>query len=632
MIEANNPIDIDDSTILPFKDKVESLLTEYNFGSKTLSLPQLIQQIDPAESFIMTDCEREMYLTVREGSQIFRAVSSLLSEKTGLKKCLIDAEPDISELNRLRAFCYNFSTYVLSLYIAKKAEALIDAGVSDYKNPDLDILSLAYDMPEESVIKRLMAPLFARLKQHVENRDFFSDPDIFPIYLKTLFQKYAKLALQNSADFSGDLLAHITGYQFRIMDEFLILDGYIDKSARIIRNEVSKPAFQPVAEKDIVGNRTAKQALRRYVDRLALYDPQQMMNPVIELGGLSWSNLFDGPPGTGKTSLFRYVMTRLSELAEKVNIPLSIISIDQSVKDEFYGKTGKILLEKLSVTSDTNALSLVIMDDIDLLTTNRDNAQGADNDVTNILMQYLDGAYTVRRGNVINFAASNKPTGLDDAFRNRFSNRIYIDGPVTSDDFSDMIHIMGGKLLKNNLIQVENGYEPFKSQTTGVIESANDTPDKKAEMLADSFKGYAGATLADFGKYMVSLKQENPGITGRAVRSIMDSVKEQCADFNVPAEWFDEPEIFLTQPYEMKVNLLAGLYKKITPDLLFYEAKRYFDSEQRYMTSEAGSEIDKKFQAMKTDLKAQILFYEDQERSKNAEDFKTTDKTQGTNK
>jgi len=618
LIEANNPIDIDESNILPFKDKVESLLTGYLFGSKTLSLPKLIQQIDPSETYIMTDNEREMYLAVRTGCQIFRAVSSLLSEKTGLKKCLIDVDPDPSEINRLRSFCYNYAAYSSALYIAKKAGGAVDPGVSDFKNPDLDILSLAFDMPEESAIKRILAPLFARLNQHCENRDFFADPETFPIYLKTLFEKYARIALKNSADYSENLLVHLKGYQFRIMDDFIILDSYTNKSARLQKSEVSSPTFQPVAEKDIVGNREAKKSLRRYADRLALYDAEKEMNPVMELGGLSWSNLFDGPPGTGKTSLFRFLMTRLTDLSEKVNLPLSIISIDQSIKDEFYGKTGKILLDKLSVTSSTDVLSLVIMDDIDLLTTSRDNAQGADNDVTNILMQYLDGAYTVRRGNVINFAASNKPTGLDDAFRNRFSNRIFVDGPVTADDFSDMIHIMGGKLLKNNLVRIENGYSPFDSQEARPADNA----DQKADVIADAFIEYSNASLADFGGFMVSLKNENPNITGRAIRSIMDSVKDRCADFDIPAEWFDNPEIFLNQPYNVKISLLAELYQRITPDILFYEARRYFDSEQRYMTSDAETSVKNKLQAMKTDLQSQIMFYEDQDNSGITDDLK----------
>ncbi len=617
MIEANNPIDIDESNILPYKDKVESLLTSYLFSSKTLSLPKLIQQIDPSETYIMTDNEREMYLAVRTGCQIFRAVSSLLSEKTGLKKYLIGVNPDRSEIYRLRSFCYNYATYASALYIAKKAGGAVDPGVSDYKNPDLDILSLAFNMPEESAIKRIIAPLFARLNQHSQNRDFFADPETFPIYLKTLFEKYARIALKNSADYSENLLVHLKGYQFRIMDDFIILDSYANKSALLQRSGAG-PAFQPVAEKDIVGNRDAKKSLRRYADRLALYDAEKEMNPVMELGGLSWSNLFDGPPGTGKTSLFRFLMTRLTNLSEKVNLPLSIISIDQSIKDEFYGKTGKILLDKLSATSSTDALCLVIMDDIDLLTTSRDNAQGADNDVTNILMQYLDGAYTVRRGNVINFAASNKPTGLDDAFRNRFSNRIFVDGPVTADDFSDMIHIMGGKLLKNNLVRIENGYSPFDSQEARTADNA----DQKAEVIADAFIEYSNASLADFGSFMVSLKRENQNITGRAIRSIMDSVKDRCADFDIPVEWFDNPEIFLNRPYDVKISLLAELYQRITPDILFYEARRYFDSEQRYITSDSETSVKNKLQAMKTDLQSQIMFYEDQDSSGITDDLK----------
>lgn len=608
MIEANNPIDVNESEIDPFRESVETMLTGYPFGNKTLSLPVLIQKIDSSEPYIMTDCERSMYLAVRTGCQIFKAVAKLLSDKTGLRKHLIQPDPDKSLVNRLRHFCYNYATFAASLYIARMANAQLTDKDEPYANPDLDMLSLEYDLPEDSAIRRLLAPLYARLNQHQDGRDFFPVPSMFPGYLKTLFECYADLAQKNATGYGRDLTVHLDGYQFRIMDETLVLSGYTNKSIQRVSTRTDRPAFQPVHEQDIVGNRSAKIALRRYSDRLALYDPDAQMNPVMDLGGLSWSNLFDGPPGTGKTSLFRFVMTRLTQLADSVGLPLAIVTIDQSIKDEFYGKTGKILLERLSVTSDPASLSLVIMDDIDLLTTSRDTGQGADNDVTNILMQYLDGAYTVKRGNVINFAASNKPSGLDDAFRNRFANRIYIDGPVTAEDFSDMVHIMGRKLIENGLISMEDGYTPFDSQrimSTGLSQAM-------AEQVADVLQPGKTATVADFGRYMLSLKEKNPAITGRSVRSIMDNVKEHCADFEIPSSWFENPAEFQVKPYETKKAMLCELYKPVSPELLFKEAFRYFESEQRYSQTETENAVQSRYQAMKNDIGAQIRFYDEQ--------------------
>jgi len=340
------------------------------------------------------------------------------------------------------------------------------------------------------------------------------------------------------------------------------------------------------------------------------------MNPILELGGLAWTSLYDGLPGTGKSSLFRLAMTLLSKLSEQVGLKYSIFTVDQSIKDEYYGKTGKMLLQRLSVTQDPNTLSLGILDDIDLLTSTRDDAQGADNDINNILMQYLDGVFTVRRGNVINFAASNKPTGMDDALRNRFNDRLIIDGPVSAEDFADMVHILGGKLLKKGLISIEQGYEPFASQFSK--DMAADTQEdvvatsSVAAYMAEEFDAKKHATLREFGQFMSKLKEKNPKITGRSTRAIIEAIKERSADFDIPPQWFEDRAIFLEQPYDTKIQMLIQLYKPITPDILFQEGQRYFDSEERFGHTEADAQITKGYNNLMWDVQAQIKYYEEQ--------------------
>ncbi len=202
-------------------------------------------------------------------------------------------------------------------------------------------------------------------------------------------------------------------------------------------------------------------------------------------------------------------------------------------------------------------LSLGILDDIDLLTSSRDDAQGADNDINNILMQYLDGVFTLRRGNVINFAASNKPTGLDDALRNRFNDRLLIDGPTTAADFADIMLILGGKLFKNDLVRIEKGYEPFITQVSGK-EEKNSGPDVAAYM-AEEFQKYKGATLLDFGRFVAELKEKNPKITGRSSKAIMEAIKERSADFDVPCAWFRNRSLYFDQPFETKPDAYRTL-------------------------------------------------------------------------
>lgn len=607
MKAQNNPIDIGSDDIAIHKADVEEILVKYFYQNATHSLPELITKLDPEEKYVMSDVERATYLTLREGLQIFKSVYNLMAQKTDLKKKIIASSDTMKDplLDSIRGFCGNFSTYAASLYIVKKLDQLLDkSSDGEFESLDLRQVKLQTQMPEEALIKRLLAPVFVNLIRHGAENEVFKSKNEFPAYCRDIFQYYVSVAKQQSEQYKS-YLPHLSGYRFRIMDSFVALECYEDVSVSIsVAAESKRDAFQHISPDEIVGNRLAKQKIRRYIDRLALYDLEQQNNPVMELGGLSWTNLFDGPPGTGKSSLFRLAMSCLVKRSEQLGMPYNIITIDQSIKDEFYGKTGKILLEKLNQTHDTRSLSLVVFDDIDLLTSTRSDAQGADNDVNNIIMQYLDGVFTVRRGNVINFAASNKPTGLDGAMRNRFSDRLFIDGPTTPEDFSDMLHIMGKKMLGQKLIDIDNGYIPFATQST--------QQEDVADYMADQLSKYKNANIADFGQFMYELKQQNEFITGRSAKAILDAVMERCAQFDIPEEWFTDKSHFIEKSYEHKVDMLRQLYQPITPAVLFQEAQRYFDSEQRYMNTEAEEEVQRRYNTMKWEDQARLDYYKDE--------------------
>lgn len=617
MNEQNNPVDVGKDQIAKYKEPVEELFTSYRFGGKTQSLPELMLKLDPNEKYVMSNVERDTYLAIREGMQVFQCVTELLSDKIGLRQKLI-ATPSSQltgnqEIDRLRGFCHDYATYSASLYVSRRMNAVIRAeGVeSSEKKADLSDLPLSLDsaQPEKAVIRRLLAPIYSYLVKQAETGKQFESSLAFAVIVKDVFDKYAALALEHK-DAYPDLDRHLRGYQFRIMDEFVVLEGYEDKSISAAPATAQALTFQPIRAEEIVGNRHAKKKIIRYVERLVIYDFQRQMNPILELGGLAWTSLYDGLPGTGKSSLFRLAMTLLQELSAQVGAPFTIFTVDQSIKDEYYGKTGKILLQRLSVTQNPAMLSLGILDDIDLLTSSRDDAQGADNDINNILMQYLDGVFTLRRGNVINFAASNKPTGLDDALRNRFNDRLLIDGPTTAEDFADIMLILGGKLFKNNLVRIEKGYDPFATQVSGKEDSNRKTD--VAAYMAEEFQKYKGATLLDFGRFVAELKEKNPKITGRSSKAIMEAIKERSADFDLPREWFENRALYFDQPFETKVQKLIELYEPITPDILFQEARRYFDSEERFAKTEAEGQVTRGYNNLMWDVQAQIQYYQEQ--------------------
>jgi len=390
----------------------------------------------------------------------------------------------------------------------------------------------------------------------------------------------------------AELLAQVEGFPIRIGE--LELRGFSYSA----QGQAAKVEFTPVLPEQIVGNTSAKRALMRYVDRLALYDAEKGFNPVLELGGLPTTVLFDGFPGTGKSSLFRMAMTRMTMRSEQVGLPKNFVSIDPSIKDEYYGKTAKLLTEKLSLARDPSALTLIFFDDIDLLLLSRGDPGmgGADKDVLNITMQFLDGAFTTHVGNAQTYAATNEPTSTDSALRQRFHHRELIDGPEDWDDYAALIGIKLARQLKHGLVNISGDLPTpqVASETAGTGGSRF--------TISNLFSGKKALGWRELGELCAEFKRKDPRFTGRPIESVTQKLLAESAEFDVPEEWFSDPALYLSKPYDEKVALLATLYRPITGDMIAEELEKYFNSEQRY----ADDARVQKAERMAAELEAQI--------------------------
>jgi hypothetical protein len=374
----------------------------------------------------------------------------------------------------------------------------------------------------------------------------------------------------------AELLAQVAGITFRIGS--LELRGFSASA----QSQAPKAEFTPVRPEQIVGNSSAKRALVRYVDRLALYDAARGFNPVLELGGLPATVLFDGFPGTGKTSLFRMAMTRLQQRGEQTGLPVRFVSIDPSIKDEYYGKTAKLLTEKLGLTRDQSAITVVFFDDVDLLLLSRGDPGmgGADKDVLNITMQFLDGAFTKHIGNAQTYAATNEPTATDSALRQRFHHRELIAGPEDWDDYAALLGVKLARQIQLGLVPVGGELPtPTVAAQTGGAPAA---PEERRGLGALFGGGKKSMTWRELGELCAEFKRKDPRFTGRPIESVTQKLLAESADFDVPEEWFAEPDLFLRKSYDEKLDLLRTLYRPITGEMIAAELEHYFNSEQRY--------------------------------------------------
>lgn len=392
-----------------------------------------------------------------------------------------------------------------------------------------------------------------------------------------------------------ELLAHVDGATFRIGE--LELCGF----TLATQQDTTTVEFKPVQPEEIVGNTDAKRALLRYVDRLALYDVDRGFNPILEFGGLPSTVLFDGFPGTGKTSLFRMAMTRLQQHSEQVGIPTHFVTIDPGIKDEYYGRTAKLLNERLGSVRDRRSLVLIFFDDIDLLLLSRGDPGmgGADKDVLNITMQFLDGAFTVHAGNAQTYAATNEPTATDSALRQRFHQRELIAGPETWDDYVNLLQV---KLTK----QIQHGLVQAGGNGTSVRKADNQQPHitNGLHMVRSLIPGNGKKQFSwrELGELCIEFKQKDPRFTGRPIESVTQKLLAESADFDIPETWFSDPTLFLNRSYDEKVNLIKTLYRPITGEMIAEALEQYFHSEQRY-ASEAKAQ---KTQRLAADLEAQM--------------------------
>ncbi len=97
-------------------------------------------------------------------------------------------------------------------------------------------------------------------------------------------------------------------------------------------------------------------------------------------------------------------------------------------------------------------------------------------------------------------------------------------------------------------------------------------------------------------------KRKDPRFTGRPIESVTQKLLAESAEFDVPEEWFSDPTLYLSKPYDEKVALLATLYRPITGDMIAEELEKYFNSEQRY----ADDARVQKAERMAAELEAQI--------------------------
>ncbi len=597
----------------------EFRMTNIIYNQKKINLFDYVMKIVPDEQYLHSAEEAETLRSIRNGLALYFVMFDLLEKKTGLAAMMANpAGRDEVKFRDLLEFVTTYSLFSMACFVSLKTKLIID--VKGRENlPQLRLADdyFIFNKGRVDTLVTLLCDYVHALNNADESGKKIIVDSIDYVGLTNSFFTLLKAgAVNNRKKFSEDLLGFVANTVFKIEGEEITISNFDSE----ITASSQKADFIRVTPEEIVGNTDSKKGVIRNVDRLALFDKNEGLNPILALGGLSWSVLFDGLPGTGKTSLFKLAMSRLTERGEQAGLPVEFVSVDQSVKDEYYGKTGKNLLEKLNKTKQNNKLVLVFFDDVDLLLLSRSdpNMGGSDKDTLNITMQFLDGMFTKPIGNCQVYAATNEPTSTDSALRQRFHQRYLVAGPESWQDYATLVYTKLQTQYKAGILKVNGEVNDFwhKKSQSPVVEAAKANAAAEAGGLisgiiskisgnSETGKNY---TWEDVGRLCVEFKNKDERFTGRPIHSITENLKEYSADFDIPEEFYTKPEVFLKLSFKDKVEKIRQLYRPITAEMVMAQLERYFNSESRYKSDAKKQSRERILNSMINDYEAKQEF------------------------
>ncbi|XP_031743223.1 ATPase family AAA domain-containing protein 1-B isoform X2 [Cucumis sativus] len=125
--------------------------------------------------------------------------------------------------------------------------------------------------------------------------------------------------------------------------------------------------------------------------------------------------LFEGPPGTGKTSSARVI-------ANQAGVPLVYVPLEV-IMSKYYGESERLLGKVFSLANDLSTGAIIFLDEVDSFAISRDSEiHEATRRVLSVLLRQIDGFEQDRK--VIVIAATNRKQDLDPALISRFDMMI----------------------------------------------------------------------------------------------------------------------------------------------------------------------------------------------------------------
>ena len=545
------------------------------------SIGQSALLTSPLQASILTSLHRALSTAM--------VVSDQYAQQTGLNEMLKDnlagklsknQSKDFgdllgaSALISLHVFA-NMASYLLSSHQAELTESTVEIGEIEEvltDNPQLALTGALWELDQDLAI-------FA-------NRDDL----LLPVVTAFLEQLMEAVTLRAA---NTPRLEPFTSVSYRVEADDFQIDGFTPfakaKGSKLIMT-FKKPH-------EVVGNHIAKYQAMKLSKMIMAYDFERKLNPFAELGGFIFTFMGDGKPGTGKTTLIQMMAGLVNEYCLNAGYPFRYENLSTDSIDSYQGKSAQNAKAFIRNIIDPHVIGFGTIDDIDQLAGKRGDRQSSAGqlEITAVLMESFAGANTVVRGNCTFGMFSNYPENVDDALRQRAGARFLVDGPQSKEDYIDILHLLMGK---NHKIPVGK-HDLYASQQ--IKKAVTASYEKHARPMEDGLiKVYDQVTkkigkldtLAKFGTYLDAIQEADERFTGRAIKNITDAVKVRAMDFELPDEWMEKPDLFLTKDYDTKKKMIADMARPITIEMVLQEINRYADSEFRYADKSDEAAID----------------------------------------
>jgi hypothetical protein len=388
------------------------------------------------------------------------------------------------------------------------------------------------------------------------------------------------------------------------------LEAFTSAAYRVEADDFQINGFSPATHKrstaltmafkkpqEVVGNHIAKYQSMKLAKMLMAYDFDKRLNPFAELGGFIFTFMGDGKPGTGKTTLIQMMAGLLNEYCQNAGYPFRYANLSTESIDSYQGKSAQNAKAFIREITDPAVIGFGTVDDIDQLAGKRGDRQSSSGqlEITAVLMESFAGANTVVRGNCTFGMFSNFPENVDDALRQRAGARFLVDGPQSKEDYIDLLSLLLGKrhqipLGEHNLFAAQE----IKQAVAASYEAHARPHEEGLKKVFETIQGRIGGldTVTKLGTYLKAIQEADERFTGRAVKNITDAIKVRAMDFELPDEWMEKPELFLTKDYATKLAMISDLAKPITVEMVIQEINRYADSEFRYADKSDEAAID----------------------------------------